>query len=68
MKKEVKFYRHSLQLSNNAISNYPRMICHIYDQMDNYGDNVEDYPMIMTEFSCNGKYGRCPHYKRCTKQ
>jgi len=66
--KEIRFYRHPLQLSDNAIANYPKMICHIYDQMDTYGDNVEDYPMIMTEFSCNGKYGRCPHYERCTKQ
>ena len=65
--KQVRFYRHFLQLSTHAINNYPKMICHIFNLMDNYSENVEEYPMIITEFSCNGKYGRCPHFDKCSQ-
>jgi hypothetical protein len=64
--KQIRFYRHFLQMSQNAIINYPKMICHIFNLMDNYSDTVDEYPMIITEFSCNGKYGKCPHFDKCS--
>jgi len=65
--KQVRFYRHFLQLSSYAILNYPKMICHIFNLMDTYSEEIEEYPMIISELSCNGKYGRCPHFDKCSK-
>jgi len=59
------FDRRSIEPAPYALKNFVRTILYAEGQIEEYGDDSSNYPMVLNNQTCFGKYGQCSAYDLC---
>ena len=59
------FDRRSLEPAPHALDGFVKSIVKAEEQIEEYGDCIDDFPMVLSNQTCYGKYGQCSAFDLC---
>ena len=59
------FDRRGLEPAPHALGMFVKSIVQAEEKIEEYGENVKDYPMVLSNQTCFGKYGQCSAFDLC---